>query len=84
MGSVIEDYDTDRLFPALGFGAKVPPDFQVSHEFFLNLRPDNPFCAGVDGVLQAYHAAVQNVQLFGPTNFAPIIREDWEIWMEML
>ena len=47
---------------------------QVSHEFFLNLRTDSPYCAGVDGLLQAYFAALHNVQLYGPTNFAPVIR----------
>ena len=26
---------SDKLFPALGFGAKLPPQGQVSHEFFL-------------------------------------------------
>ena len=25
----------DKLFPALGFGARLPPDGRVSHEFFL-------------------------------------------------
>ncbi len=48
----MEDYDTDRMFPALGFGAKVPPGMSVSHEFFLNLRQDSPFCAGVQGLLE--------------------------------
>jgi hypothetical protein len=27
---------------------------QVSHEFFLNLDPNNPYCPGVEGVLAAY------------------------------
>ncbi len=58
VGSIIEDYDADRLFPALGFGAKVPPTGQVSHEFFLNLRQDNPFCAGVQGLLQVRWAGL--------------------------
>uniref|UniRef100_A0A8C4QMF6 Copine Va n=1 Tax=Eptatretus burgeri TaxID=7764 RepID=A0A8C4QMF6_EPTBU len=33
VGSIIQDYDSDRLFPALGFGAKLPPDGHTSHEF---------------------------------------------------
>ena len=41
VGEIIEDYDTDKQFPALGFGARIPPSGQVSHEFFLNLQ-DNP------------------------------------------
>ena len=74
VGSIIEDYDSDKLFPGLGFGARVPPNMDVSHEFFLNLHPDNPYCQGVDGLLQAYFASLQSVRLYGPTNFAPVIR----------
>ena len=73
VGEIIQDYDSDRQFPALGFGARVPPRGDVSHEFFLTLRPEQPFCAGVDGLLQAYWQAIQVVQLYGPTNFAPVI-----------
>ena len=74
VGSIIEDYDTDKMFPALGFGARVPPTNQVSHEFFLNLRQDNPYCERVDGLLQAYYTALRSVTLYGPTNFAPVIK----------
>ncbi len=49
----------------------VPP--QVSHEFALNGNPQNPYCVGIPGVVQAYHTALQSVQLYGPTNAAPII-----------
>eukprot|EP00061_Rhincodon_typus_P018029 g47015.t1 len=44
VGQVVQDYDTDKLFPAFGFGAQVPPDWQVSHEFSLNFNPNNPYC----------------------------------------
>ncbi|XP_074644535.1 copine-8-like isoform X2 [Tubulanus polymorphus] len=73
VGEIIEDYDTDKLFPALGFGARIPPDGVVSHEFFLNGHPTNPYCQGVSGVMEAYHRSLNSVQLYGPTNFAPII-----------
>ena len=73
VGDIIQDYDTDKQFPALGFGAKIPPHGNVSHEFYLNLRPDTPYCAGVDGLLNAYWNAINNVRLYGPTNFAPVI-----------
>lgn len=33
VGEIIQDYDSDKLFPAYGFGAKVPPDGKVSHQF---------------------------------------------------
>jgi len=31
VGNVIQDYDSDKLFPALGFGARLPPDGRVGH-----------------------------------------------------
>lgn len=38
VGEIIQDYDSDKMFPALGFGAKLPPDGRVSHEFALVRR----------------------------------------------
>lgn len=73
VGNVLQDYDSDKMFPALGFGAKIPPHMVESFEFALNFNASNPFCAGVDGVLAAYVNCVTNVQLWGPTNVAPII-----------
>ncbi|XP_068014620.1 copine-3 isoform X2 [Melanerpes formicivorus] len=73
VGMVIQDYDTDKMFPAFGFGAQIPPTFQVSHEFPLNFNPSNPFCHGVQGIVDAYRACLPQVQLYGPTNFSPII-----------
>lgn len=41
VGEIIQDYDSDKMFPALGFGAKLPPDGRVSHEFPL-VKPTPP------------------------------------------
>ena len=30
VGEIVQDYDYDQQFPALGFGARVPPHGQVS------------------------------------------------------
>ncbi|TKS88029.1 Copine-3 [Collichthys lucidus] len=73
VGSVIQDYDSDKMFPAFGFGAQIPPTMQVSHEFPINFNPSNPFCAGIEGVVQAYQQCLPQVKLYGPTNFSPII-----------
>ncbi|XP_077983469.1 copine-3-like [Glandiceps talaboti] len=73
VGNVIQDYDSDKLFPALGFGAKIPPNGEVSFEFAINFDSSNPFCAGVQGILQAYENCIRQVKLWGPTNVAPII-----------
>ncbi|XP_037612361.1 copine-3-like isoform X2 [Sebastes umbrosus] len=73
VGNVIQDYDSDKMFPAFGFGALIPPSWQVSHEFPINFNPSNPFCAGIEGVVQAYQQCLPQVKLYGPTNFSPII-----------
>ncbi|KAL4000728.1 NACHT, LRR and PYD domains-containing protein 12 [Sarotherodon galilaeus] len=73
VGNVIQDYDSDKMFPAFGFGAQIPPTWQVSHEFPLNFNASNPFCAGVEGVVEAYRSCLPQVKLYGPTNFSPII-----------
>ncbi|XP_065812544.1 copine-2 isoform X2 [Labrus bergylta] len=73
VGQIIQDYDTDKMFPALGFGAQLPPDWKVSHEFAINFNPTNPFCSGVEGIAQAYSACLPHIRFYGPTNFAPII-----------
>ncbi|NXX55818.1 CPNE1 protein, partial [Scopus umbretta] len=73
VGSVVQDYDTDKLFPAFGFGAQVPPSWQVSHEFALNFNPSNPYCRGIQGIVDAYRQILPQIRLYGPTNFSPII-----------
>uniref|UniRef100_A0A7N6FBT2 Copine-3 n=1 Tax=Anabas testudineus TaxID=64144 RepID=A0A7N6FBT2_ANATE len=74
VGQVIQDYDSDKLFPAFGFGAKLPPDYQAAHhEFALNFNPTNPFCPGIQGIVEAYRMVLPKLRLSGPTNFSPII-----------
>ena len=73
VGQIIEDYDSDKLFPVLGFGARIPPTGQVSHEFYVNGHPSNPYCERVSGVLTAYKSCISRIQLYGPTNFSPAI-----------
>lgn len=176
VGEIIQDYDSDKLFPAYGFGAKVPPDGRISHQFplvggvmvgglrrepgallgregpgpspasclrlrgesqgeealldtgtgdSLRLAPvqtptcgpslgaatapvrprarsplhaparcarahahaapcplpwqnnnlEDPNCTGIEGVLEAYFQSLRTVQLYGPTNFAPVINQ---------
>lgn len=44
VGEIIQHYDSDKMFPALGFGAKLPPDGRVSHEFPLVEDPGREGC----------------------------------------
>nr|XP_054361648.1 copine-5 [Mirounga angustirostris] len=38
-----------------------------------NGNQENPSCCGIDGILEAYHHSLRTVQLYGPTNFAPVV-----------
>ena len=46
---------------------------RASHCFALNGDIFNPEVDGLDGVVAAYKSALQNVNLYGPTNFAPVL-----------
>uniref|UniRef100_A0AAR2J2W0 Copine 4 n=1 Tax=Pygocentrus nattereri TaxID=42514 RepID=A0AAR2J2W0_PYGNA len=59
VGEICQDYDSDKMFPAFGFGAQIPPDFKVS----------------IQGVVEAYQNCLPKIQLYGPTNIAPIIQK---------
>ncbi|KAF9981454.1 Copine-5 [Mortierella antarctica] len=71
VGNILQCYDTDKLIPAYGFGGRLGG--QVSHAFPLNGNPNNPEVYGVDGLLAAYWHALTFAELWGPTNFAPVI-----------
>uniref|UniRef100_A0A8C4H2Y4 Copine-3 n=1 Tax=Dicentrarchus labrax TaxID=13489 RepID=A0A8C4H2Y4_DICLA len=40
VGNVIQDYDSDKMFPAFGFGAQIPPTWQVG--FVFKCKTTNP------------------------------------------
>uniref|UniRef100_A0ACB8EGM4 Copine-9 n=1 Tax=Sphaerodactylus townsendi TaxID=933632 RepID=A0ACB8EGM4_9SAUR len=59
-----------------GFGAKIPPGWaRCPTSSLLNNNPDNPSCEGIEGVLESYFQSLRTVQLYGPTNFAPVINQ---------
>ena len=67
-------YDHDKLIPALGFGAAIPPyNSKADHCFALNGDIFNPECDGIDGVMEAYKNAINRVNLYGPTHFASLL-----------
>lgn len=45
-----------------------------------NSNSENPNCVAIEGVLEAYFQSLRTVQLYGPTNFAPVINQvaRWE------
>ncbi|CAI9113749.1 OLC1v1014416C1 [Oldenlandia corymbosa var. corymbosa] len=72
VGEVLQFYDSDKRFPAWGFGAR-PIDGPVSHCFNLNGSNNYSEVEGVQGILVAYVSALYNVSLAGPTLFGPIV-----------
>ncbi|XP_043099160.1 copine-7-like [Puntigrus tetrazona] len=57
----------------LGFGARIPPNYEVSHDFAINFNPEDDECEEIQGVVEAYQNCLPKIQLYGPTNVAPII-----------
>ncbi|KAM4018690.1 copine-7 isoform 2-T2 [Anomaloglossus baeobatrachus] len=73
VGEICQDYDSDKRFSALGFGARIPPKYEVSHDFAINFNPDDDECEGIQGIVESYQSCLPKIQLYGPTNVAPII-----------
>lgn len=74
VGEVIQFYDSDRKFPAWGFGGKLP-DGSVSHCFNLNGSNGDSEVDGIEGIMDAYAKALHSIVLHGPTFFSPVINQ---------
>ena len=74
VGSILAAYDKNQMFPAYGYGAKLPRG-GPSHCFPLNGNKDKPEVKGIDGVLKAYQETLHKVELWGPTLFTRVITE---------
>ncbi|KAK6748028.1 hypothetical protein RB195_000941 [Necator americanus] len=72
MIDICQYYNKANIFNAFGFGAIIPGQRKASPIFNLNLS-HNGEAFGLQGVLEAYHQCVPMVQLYGPTNFAPVV-----------
>ncbi len=76
--NVVHGYDSDGLIPFWGYGALIPTSNGAkinSWDFAINGDDANPSVHGMQGVMEAYKHALTNIELSGPTNFAPIIRK---------
>eukprot|EP00268_Persea_americana_P035207 TRINITY_DN34778_c0_g2_i4.p1 TRINITY_DN34778_c0_g2~~TRINITY_DN34778_c0_g2_i4.p1 ORF type:complete len:653 (-),score=114.54 TRINITY_DN34778_c0_g2_i4:1712-3493(-) len=78
VGEVIQFYDSDRHFPAWGFGGR-PIDGPVSHCFNLNGSAHDSEVEGIQGIMSAYASALYNVSLAGPTLFGHVINKAAQI-----
>ncbi|KAF8394494.1 hypothetical protein HHK36_020703 [Tetracentron sinense] len=83
VGEVIQFYDSDRRFPAWGFGGRTI-DGAVSHCFNLNGSAYESEVEGVEGIMNAYASAVHNVALAGPTLFGQVVNKAAQIASQSL
>ncbi|KAL4498328.1 hypothetical protein ABPG72_013134 [Tetrahymena utriculariae] len=75
LNDIMEQFDHDNQIPLYGFGAKLPPFYNVvSNCFALNGNYFNPLINGSDGVVQTYKEKFMYLQFHGPTIFSEIIR----------
>ena len=74
-GDILAFYDYDQLFPVYGYGAKLANSNEANHCFPINGNPNDPNINTIDGILLAYRQILPHITLYGPTYFAPIIRE---------
>jgi len=74
VGAILTYYDTDKLVPVYGFGARLKGSREVSHCFPLTDNPQNVEVLGVEGILDIYRKTLaRNIRLFGPTIFSELI-----------
>ncbi|CAN8294909.1 unnamed protein product [Cochlearia groenlandica] len=72
VGEVIQFYDSDKRFPAWGFGGRTH-DGSVSHAFNLNGASYGDEVVGIEGIMTAYASSLRNVSLAGPTLFSHVV-----------
>uniref|UniRef100_A0A8C0K183 Copine-2 n=1 Tax=Canis lupus dingo TaxID=286419 RepID=A0A8C0K183_CANLU len=71
VGQIIQDYDSDKMFPALGFGAQLPPDWKVSGVGFFPFGQDG-ICVLYEGyqpsIFSTFQVSHEFAINFNPTN----------------
>ena len=81
-GDILAYYDDDQLFPVFGFGFSFK-DFQNNSKdnkygpfnYPINGNIEDPNINLIDNVLKEYRNFIQKINLSGPTNFAPMIKD---------
>ena len=80
-GDILAYYDDDQLFPVFGFGFKFKNEVQANYgnydifNYPINNNVSDPNIHLIDNVLKEYRNFITKVVLWGPTNFAPMIRD---------
>ena len=78
-GFIMAFYDYDQLFPVYGFGAIINNNSKNANMCFNVNFQQKPEVHTIDNVIEEYHNCLSKILLYGPTEFAPIIRKEIEI-----
>lgn len=74
VGNVLAAYDASKTFPAFGFGAALPPSYsETAHCFALTGNIMQPVCNGIEGVIDMYYNALNNVAPYRPCLYGPVL-----------
>lgn len=73
VGNLLSAYSSDPSIAGFGFGAKLPPNGEISHCFSLTGDPNAPLCGNVEGLLGHYSNVLRRIQLWGPTMFSEVL-----------
>ncbi|KAL0491247.1 nicotinic receptor-associated protein [Acrasis kona] len=71
VAKVISSYGSES-FSVYGFGASIPPQYEISHCFNTSLG-GSAKVSGIEDAVKTYRECLSKVRLSGPTNFAQII-----------
>jgi hypothetical protein len=77
VGSILEEYDDDKMFPVYGFGAKVrnhqTQEFSSTPDNWFPLSNSGEEVSGVGGVLDLYRQSMKDLQFDQPILLKPLI-----------
>ena len=80
-GDILAYYDDDQLFPCFGFGFEFKKRNQNNSNgkynylnYPINFNTDDPNIHLIDNVLVEYRKFITQIELSGPTDFAPMIK----------
>lgn len=77
MSKVVKNFDDDDIYPVYRFGCLNTKDQSVLP--LLYPEQDDPHFQGFDGVWEAYKRLAPQIEMSGPTTFAPMIKQAIEI-----
>lgn len=81
VGNILLPYSSSQNIPTYGFGAKLHPANIVSHCFPID--PNQVELPGINSVISAYINSFSSLNLYGPTNFSPVINNATQIAQQM-